>query len=94
MASSWGVLGDIERNRGNWDEAEKLYRQSLELRTELGDRSGMASSWALLGDIEQNRGNWDEAEKLYRQSIWENWAIDGIFLGCVGRYRAKSRQLG
>jgi cytochrome c-type biogenesis protein CcmH/NrfG len=42
MASSWGLLGDIERNRGNWDEAEKLYRQSLEVETELGDREGMA----------------------------------------------------
>jgi tetratricopeptide (TPR) repeat protein len=69
MASSWGVLGDIERYRGNWDEAERLYRQSLELRTGLGDRSGMATSWGQLGDIERNRGNWDEAERLYRQSL-------------------------
>ncbi|MDT9313935.1 tetratricopeptide repeat protein, partial [Limnospira sp. Paracas R14] len=60
---------DIQRNRGNWDEAERLYRQSLELRTELGDRSGMASCWGQLGDIQRNRGNWDEAERLYRQSL-------------------------
>jgi CHAT domain-containing protein len=69
MASSWGLLGYIERNRGNWDEAERLYRQSLQIRTELGDRSGMASSWGVLGDIEKKRGNWDEAERLYRQSL-------------------------
>jgi len=62
-------LGDIERNRGNWDEAERLYRQSLALRTELGDRSGMATSWGVLGNIERNRGNWDEAERLYRQYL-------------------------
>jgi|GEM_PF-3058879 len=69
IALSWGMLGCIQRDRGNWDEAERLYRQSLQLRTELGDRSGMASSWELLGDIERNRGNWDEAERLYRQCL-------------------------
>ena len=57
-------MGDIERNRGNWDAAESLYRQSLLLRTELGARAGMASSWGVLGDIERNRGNWDAAESL------------------------------
>ncbi|MBD2668052.1 CHAT domain-containing protein [Arthrospira platensis FACHB-439] len=69
IAKSWGQLGSIQRNRGNWDEAERLYRQYLEVMTELGDRSGMASSWGVLGDIERNRGNWDEAERLYRQSL-------------------------
>jgi tetratricopeptide (TPR) repeat protein len=49
----------------------------LELRTELGDRSGMATCWGVLGNIERNRGNWDEAERLYRQSLElrQNWAI-------------------
>lgn len=69
MASSWGALGDIERNRGNWDEAERLYRQCLQVEEELGDRSGMATSWGVLGDIERKRGNWDAAERLYRQSL-------------------------
>jgi CHAT domain-containing protein len=69
MATSWGVLGDIQRNRGNWDEAERLYQQCLEVMTELSDRSGMATSWGVLGDIQRNRGNWDEAERLYQQSL-------------------------
>jgi hypothetical protein len=54
MATSWGLLGDIERNRGNWDEAERLYRQSLEVETELGDRSGMAivgEYWEISSEI-------------------------------------------
>ena len=63
------LIGIIERDRGNWDAAERLYRQSLKLREELGDRSGMATSWGLLGDIERNRGNWDAAERLFRQSL-------------------------
>ena len=63
------LIGIIERDRGNWDAAERLYRQSLKMCEELGDRSGMASSWGVLGDIERNRGNWDAAERLFRQSL-------------------------
>ncbi|CDM95454.1 CHAT domain-containing protein [Limnospira indica] len=69
IALCWGQLGCIERDRGNWEEAEGLYQQSLALRTELGDRAGMATSWGVLGDIQRNRGNWDEAEGLYQQSL-------------------------
>jgi len=48
MATSWGQLGDIENVRGNWDAAERLFQQSLQLREELGDRSGIAkANWAL-----------------------------------------------
>ncbi|MEH2449414.1 MAG: tetratricopeptide repeat protein [Nostoc sp.] len=62
-------MGYIERNRGNWDAAETLYRQALELQTELGDRSGIANSWGALGDIEKRRGNWNAAETLYQQAL-------------------------
>jgi tetratricopeptide (TPR) repeat protein len=64
-----GRIGIRYREWGDWDEAEKWFKKSLVLRTELEDRSGMATSWGLLGDIERNRGNWDEAERLYRQSL-------------------------
>ncbi|MDT9210392.1 CHAT domain-containing tetratricopeptide repeat protein, partial [Limnospira sp. PMC 1252.20] len=69
MATSWGQLGDIQQNRGNWEEAERLYQQYLEVMTELGDRKGMASSWGVLGEIQRNRGNWEEAERLYQQCL-------------------------
>ncbi|MBD2327322.1 tetratricopeptide repeat protein [Alkalinema sp. FACHB-956] len=64
-----GLLGIIERNRGNWDAAERLFRQYQQMCEELGDRSGMATSWGVLGDIECKRGNWDAAERLYRQCL-------------------------
>ncbi|MDT9249941.1 CHAT domain-containing tetratricopeptide repeat protein, partial [Limnospira sp. PMC 1280.21] len=60
---------DIQQNRGNWEEAERLYQQYLEVMTELGDRKGMASSWGVLGEIQRNRGNWEEAERLYQQCL-------------------------
>jgi tetratricopeptide (TPR) repeat protein len=69
MATSWGVLGDIARNRGDYDKAEALYNQSLAVRTEIGDRAGMASSWGVLGNIARNRGDYDKAEALYNQCL-------------------------
>ena len=69
MATSWRLLGNIERYRGNWDEAEKLYRQCLALRTELGDRQGMATSIACLGYNELGRGNLDTAEQLLTEAL-------------------------
>ena len=69
IATSLGLLGDIEKKRGHWDAAEELYRQMLEICEALGDRSGMASSYGVLGDIERNRGHWDAAEQLFRQCL-------------------------
>jgi tetratricopeptide (TPR) repeat protein len=67
MATSLGQLGDIEYRRGNWAAAEQLYRQSLQIREELGDRAGMLTSLRQLGDIERNCGNWRAAEQIYHQ---------------------------
>ena len=69
MATSWGLLGDIEQNRGNWEQAEGLYRQSLELRTELRDRALIAISIGCLGENELGRGNLDAAESLLREAL-------------------------
>jgi tetratricopeptide (TPR) repeat protein len=69
MATFWGLLGDVERKRGNWDAAESLYRQSLQLRAELGDRAGMAISTGCLGEIAMLKGNLDEAKKLMLDSL-------------------------
>lgn len=69
IATSLGMLGDIERNRGNWDEAERLYRQALALRTELGDREGMATSIGCLGENELGKGNLDAAEQLLTEAL-------------------------
>jgi tetratricopeptide (TPR) repeat protein len=69
MATSWGVLGDIARNRGDYDKAEDLYNRSLTIETELGDRAGMATSWGVLGDIARNRGDYGKAEDLYNRSL-------------------------
>ena len=63
------ALGAIHRDFGNWDLAEKYFKDALAIAAEEYNKSGMASCWGLLGDIERNRGNWNEAEKLYRQCL-------------------------
>jgi tetratricopeptide (TPR) repeat protein len=69
MASSWGVLGSIASNRGDYDKAEAFYNQSLAVHTELGDRAGIANAWSVLGGIASNRGDYDKAEAFYNQSL-------------------------
>lgn len=69
VATSLGLLGDIESCRGNWDAAEQLFRQSLQLREELGDRSGIAISIGCLGETELGRGNLDKAEPLLKEAL-------------------------
>jgi hypothetical protein len=49
--------------------AEKSYRQCLEIETELGDRAGMAYSWGKLGENELGKGNLDAAEKYLREAL-------------------------
>jgi tetratricopeptide (TPR) repeat protein len=63
------ILGALHRDLGNWDLAEKSFKDALAIAEAEENKSGMAYSWAWLGYIERNRGNWDEAEKLYRQSL-------------------------
>ncbi len=62
-------IGVIYRDWGNWNEAEKYFRDALASAQEENSKSGMANSWGFLGDIERKRGNWDAAERLFRQCL-------------------------
>uniref|UniRef100_UPI00403F163D tetratricopeptide repeat protein n=1 Tax=Microcoleus sp. OTE_8_concoct_300 TaxID=2964710 RepID=UPI00403F163D len=63
------ALGVIHRNFGNWDLAEKYFKEALAIAEKENNQSSIATSLGMLGDIERNRGNWDEAEKFYRQCL-------------------------
>jgi tetratricopeptide (TPR) repeat protein len=62
-------LGAIHRDLGNWDLAEKYFKDALAIAQKEDNKRHIASSLGMLGDIERNRGNWDEAEKLLRQHL-------------------------
>jgi hypothetical protein len=46
-----------------------LYRRSLEIAEQLGDRAGVATSLHEMGMVRQDRGDLDGALDLYRRSL-------------------------
>ncbi len=59
----------IHQNRGNLDEARKLYDESLEIKKQLGNESGIAISLHQLAMLAQVQGEIDEARRLYEQGL-------------------------
>jgi len=54
---------------GEYDQAEALYQESLELSETLKDQEGSARAIMALGDIDYVRGNLAEARQHYQQSL-------------------------
>ncbi len=52
-----------------YEEAERLYRASLTVFEEIGDRRSVALTQSSLADLLSNRGQYEEAERLYRASL-------------------------
>lgn len=49
VAVSWHQTGMVYQEAGQYDTAEAAYRQSLEIKTRMGDRAAQASSLIALG---------------------------------------------
>jgi tetratricopeptide (TPR) repeat protein len=62
-------LAGIRRILGDYDEARRLYQQSLEIAQELGDKSGVSKSLNQLGMLAYLTGDYAEARQLYQQSL-------------------------
>jgi tetratricopeptide (TPR) repeat protein len=62
-------LGMLAQARGDYAEAERQYRRSLEIRERLGDQAGMAKSYHQLGILAYLSGDYAEAERQYRRSL-------------------------
>ena len=61
--------GRVASRRGDRQEAEELYRRSLEISLQRGDEGAAAIAFHQLGILAQSAGRFDEAERLYRQSL-------------------------
>ena len=66
MSSSLHQLGMLAQDTGEYEEARKLYQQSMKIKQELGDKNGMALSQAQLALLEEKMGNVKEALRLIR----------------------------
>jgi tetratricopeptide (TPR) repeat protein len=64
-----GTLGILAQRRGDYDSAERSYRQVLDIFTRLGDQKNMAAGYHQLAMLAQDRGDYDGAEPLYRRSL-------------------------
>ena len=62
-------LGPIFILLGNYEEAEKYYKESLDTARNLKDEPGIAQSLHQLGILQQDQGNYEEAEKYYKESL-------------------------
>ena len=62
-------LGNIHYQQGRYDDAIKLYQESMNIKEELGDRGGIAKVLHQLGNIHYQQGRYDDAVKLYQKSM-------------------------
>jgi tetratricopeptide (TPR) repeat protein len=69
LATVLHSLGNIRYQLGEYNEAHRLYQQSMKISQELGDKSGVSRSLHLLGWLAQITGDLDEAKRLYLESL-------------------------
>ncbi|MDD2336901.1 MAG: tetratricopeptide repeat protein [Geobacteraceae bacterium] len=62
-------LGILLYSRGDLDQAEAMFRKSLESEEKLGHLEEVAISYRNLGVLFQTRGNLDQAEAMFRKSL-------------------------
>ena len=68
-AATEGKLGLLAQLRGDYDSAERSYRQALDTFTKLGDRKNMSIFYHELGTLAQAQGDYDTAEHLHRRAL-------------------------
>jgi tetratricopeptide (TPR) repeat protein len=94
MAASYGQLGILAQARGNYDVAESLYHQALEIFERLGDQASMATSYALLGRLSEAAGSLDEAVAYRVDALTIRLRIGTATAGDVRSLAGLRRRLG
>ena len=62
-------MGNLSFNNGNRTDAEKYYRDALNLTLEVGDKNGTAQDYTYLGNLKFKDGQIDEAEANFDKAI-------------------------
>jgi Trypsin-like peptidase domain/Trypsin-co-occurring domain 1 len=69
------VSGILARARGDYDQAERHFQQSLQINWQLSDQAGIAATWSPLGNLAIKRRRYAEA------TVWHTRALlVGLFL--------------
>jgi tetratricopeptide (TPR) repeat protein len=68
-AATLHALGVLAQNRGDYEEAERLYRESLEIFERLGELARKAATLHQLGRLRWAQGRKAKAEELLRQAL-------------------------
>ena len=69
VAASLSNLGYAWREQRRWAEAERAFRESLQLRQQQGDRAGSAQALFDLGSLYQVQERWTDAEPTLAQGL-------------------------
>jgi len=68
LAETTNALGIGYARLGQTGEAEKQYREAVELRRAIGNQRGLATSLRNLGNILSQRGRFEEAARMLKQA--------------------------
>ena len=66
--SALANIGDVERQRAHWLEAETAYRHALALNQEQDDAARAAELYTLLGQVRQAQNDWEGALDYYQEA--------------------------
>lgn len=69
VAAAYSNLAIVHQTRGEFDQAEVLYKKALEVHEALGHRDSMARDYNNLGYVYWSRGDLEQAERVYRKSL-------------------------
>ena len=61
--------GDLRGQLGEYNEARRMYEESLKISEEIGNKNGVAEALHKLGNLAYLTGEFDEARKLYEHSL-------------------------
>lgn len=83
LALSISSLGNIQKARGRFDEAQRCYQQALEIRRDIGDRLGATATLNNLAVLAWERGDLDHARSGWLQTLDEAEGIGALPLAAL-----------
>ena len=61
--------GDLRYLLGEYDDARRMYEESLKISEDIGNKNGVAAALHQIGMISQQIGSFDEARRMYDESL-------------------------